>query len=289
MFLSGVSCPSTRLCAVASQQSILTSTQPTGGAAAWKATPTSDRVSDVACPTAKLCVATGAAASTGDPEVLTSTDPTSRAPWKASNVGSPDVNFTGVSCPSIWLCVASDSEGRVFASSYPTAGSDAWTGTRVDQAFQFGLSCPSQSRCIGVDDLGNGVIGTGRPAPTSAAVRALFARAIKPRQQALALRAFLRHGRYLLPFAALTARRITISWSTAIRASRGNRTSRKNIVVARGSAALLEPGIAHITLKLTDRGGRVIKRSRRLTMIARGKLTRPDGTVLPVSSTFVFR
>jgi hypothetical protein len=96
------------------------------------------------------------------------------------------------------FCLASDEDGHVFASSYPTAGA-AWTTTFADSRLgPLALACASQSLCVGINPQGHGVIGTGPPPPTRKAINDLLAREIKPRPGAATTRTLLRHGRYRL-------------------------------------------------------------------------------------------
>jgi|GEM_PF-1735924 len=72
----------------------------------------------------------------------------SQPPFTAS------VAITGVSCPSVGLCVAVDGVGDVLASTDPTGGTGAWARTKVTEGFD-GVSCPSAELCVAV---GNGVL-----------------------------------------------------------------------------------------------------------------------------------
>ena len=75
--------------------------------------------------------------------------------------------FTGVSCPSVALCVAVDFAGDVATSTDPIAGAGAWNVQRVDDftyqcdltspchASFAGVSCASVSLCVAVDSTGN--------------------------------------------------------------------------------------------------------------------------------------
>jgi hypothetical protein len=155
----GVSCPSPSLCVVVDKDGyVLTSTDPTGGAAAWKATQIAAGprtpwgiLSDVACPSISFCVAVGVG-------VWTSTDPTSGAgAWVSTDLGFTNGFVLGVSCPSASFCVATTNTGRVAVSTDPGGGA-AWSIAQVVPEFghfPFGLSCPSPSLCIAVEDDGN--------------------------------------------------------------------------------------------------------------------------------------
>jgi hypothetical protein len=111
---TAVSCPSTSLCVVTEGGTlagdVLTSTNPTGGAAAWTLTSIdgSNGLDSISCPTASLC-----AASDDSGNVLTSSDPTGGASaWGTRHVDAAEV--PAVSCPSVGLCVGVDFAGNVL-------------------------------------------------------------------------------------------------------------------------------------------------------------------------------
>ncbi len=160
-----LSCPSVSLC-VASDGAgdILSSSDPAGGAAAWKSTSlqsdTEGAIDGVTCASESLCIAFGvkypASGSGPEPgELFTSTNPTGDASaWTATTVSGTS-ELEGGSCPSASLCVAFDTDygGHIVTSTNPTGGSGAWTVTKVLSGDQLtALSCPSSSLCVGVDE-----------------------------------------------------------------------------------------------------------------------------------------
>lgn len=63
-------------------------------------------------------------------------------------------NFDSVSCAGATLCVIGTQSDHVYMSTDPTAGSGAWIPVRVipqGEAAMFGLSCPNNRFCVGVD------------------------------------------------------------------------------------------------------------------------------------------
>ncbi len=285
--LSAISCPSTRLCVAIAQRSILTASHPSRGAKAWKRASTPYYLLDVACPTTRLCIAPSDGTNSSPlGYLLTSRTPATTTRWKASPL-APSQSFNKVTCTSALFCLASDEDGHIFASSYPTAGA-AWTTTFADPRLgPLALACASQSFCVGIDPQGSAVIGTGPAPPTRKAIKALLAREIKPRPGAATTQALLRHKRYTLTFRTLTAGNVTISWS--FRSTRTKTGSRAQMVIATGAGVLLRPGITRISLKLTARGRQLIKHLGVSKFVAKGKLTRPDGSALLASSAFTLR
>jgi hypothetical protein len=164
--LRGVSCGTPSLCvAVAREGRIFVSTDPTGGASAWREAGTPGGPGDlegVACVSTLLCAAGNL---TGN--ILTSTDPAGgSASWRETNAGG-SVQVTGVSCPTASRCVAVDNNADVLTSSDPTGGAGSWhfenlvpfRPTENEAELEpprnalFGASCASTSLCalVGID------------------------------------------------------------------------------------------------------------------------------------------
>jgi hypothetical protein len=71
-------------------------------------------------------------------------------------------DLTGVSCPTVSLCVAVDNGENyvndVITSTDPARSSSAWTATKVaatDQSGLTGVSCPTASLCVAIDFQGD--------------------------------------------------------------------------------------------------------------------------------------
>jgi hypothetical protein len=102
--------------AVDTNGTALTSTNPTGGVAAWKKTQIDDtfRLNGVSCASPTFCVAVD---QYGD--AVTSTNPTAgTTAWTPDNIdgdgvyGHVGANLNAISCPTITLCVVTDSAGN---------------------------------------------------------------------------------------------------------------------------------------------------------------------------------
>ena len=155
--LEAVSCPTADLCvALGLDGSLLTSTDPTGGATAWSVTNVGDTTLDaVSCPTVSLCVAVG-----DDGNVMTSTDPTGGAAAWTITPADPSPGTIGLraaSCPSVDLCVLVDDDGDVVTSTDPTGGAAAWMVTSVDPTLggNVSVACASANLCVVVGGLSN--------------------------------------------------------------------------------------------------------------------------------------
>ncbi len=128
--VQGVSCPTSGLCvAVTTLGQILSSTDPTGPASAWKVTEVSatganTHLYGVSCPTESLCVAVSGRR-TNRGKVFTSTAPASGL-WQEADLGeAPDLR--AVSCSSPAFCVAVGYNGEVVVSGDPSGGASAWS------------------------------------------------------------------------------------------------------------------------------------------------------------------
>lgn len=194
--LFGVSCPSPRLCvAVGRNDTVATSTDPTGDASSWHATfvgagsfdtgpgggfYNGGQIRGVSCPTTQLCVAVGFEGS-----IYTSTAPTGGAgAWTATDLTpvGPNTHFHGVSCPTTTFCAAVASDGKVVTSTNPTdvgeilssanpLGGSWQRAERSDgQGSLFGVSCPSPTLCVTGNLYGN-LLATANPTGSAEAWR----------------------------------------------------------------------------------------------------------------------
>jgi hypothetical protein len=185
--LFGVSCPSPDLCvATGSDSLVATSTNPTGGPAAWRVFHPGGRedheapigegglvfpgaqIRGVSCPSTRLCI--GAAL---DGRIFSSTNPAGGASaWKIAPLSGdeePNIHMTGISCPSPALCVVVAYGSKVLYSSNPTGDASAWAVTELaDRLDLRGVSCPTVSFCAAVDNEGSIVTSTNPIGPASA-------------------------------------------------------------------------------------------------------------------------
>jgi hypothetical protein len=135
-----MTCPNVRLCVDVTGGSIISSTNPAGGAGAWRTTsPTgsTDTTPSVACASAQLCVAVD-----GSDNVLSSTDPAAGAgAWKLVNLGIGYTGLTGISCVATGGCLAVDGNGGVAYDSNPAAPYGTWTRKQLPLYSITAVSC----------------------------------------------------------------------------------------------------------------------------------------------------
>jgi hypothetical protein len=106
--MNSISCPTVNLCVAVEYSHVITSSNPTGGAAAWTVTNVdgfsagnTPFMSVVTCPSEALCVAVD----TNSDSVVTSINPTGgAAAWKVTKLPAA-TNLIDVSCPSPSMCV----------------------------------------------------------------------------------------------------------------------------------------------------------------------------------------
>jgi hypothetical protein len=166
--LDAVSCPSPGFCAaVDTMGSVITSTDPTGGSAAWAAVKIRQDIdfagtaipvplTAVSCASAHLCVS----GNDYPREIMTATHPQGGPEAWSDRIGighrhSAD-GLVSVSCPSTGFCAALG-DRAVYASTAPTG--PASTKLAMSESLE-AISCGSRSLCVAV--AGNGeAVGSG--------------------------------------------------------------------------------------------------------------------------------
>lgn len=123
------------------------------------------------------------------------------------------------------MCVAVDERGNVFTSTDPTGGTGAWAMMDVDGVNNLrGVSCPSTSMCIAVDNVGGVFVGAVPPVPPAS----LNPFVVRAKIGHVRLRALLAHG---LPVTVRCSRACTATIVVRLRASRSQATGLGRVVV----------------------------------------------------------
>ena len=149
-----VSCPSPSLCvAVTFDGYVYSSTNPTGGASAWRVTDVDGTGRDthllgVSCASVNLCVAVSGDRYTAG-KVLSTTDPTGGTEaWSVAQLDE-SLDLRGVSCGTPTSCVAVAQNGRMLVSSNPTGGVSAWREiVPAGPGNLQGVSCVAAVLCV---------------------------------------------------------------------------------------------------------------------------------------------
>jgi hypothetical protein len=163
----GASCPTVSFCAVVGgQNTVATSTDPTGPLASWNtayvgagAVPTAPnsifeggQIRGVSCTSSNFCIAVS-----HEGLVYASTNPTGGAgAWKVTELeDGANTHMYGVSCIASSFCIVAADKGRIVSSTNPMGGKSAWTTVELGNSLKFrSVSCPSPSFCVVVGDEG---------------------------------------------------------------------------------------------------------------------------------------
>lgn len=151
---------------IGTNEGLLVSTDPTGGAGAWSASAAppsaagfSPEVHGLDCPSVLLCVADG------PHSIITSTDPAGGASaWKAVRLPMPEPGYlTDLSCETASACVVmvdptklypccrAPHGGFVFVSNEPTGDAAAWHLVKLHD-IPASLDCTTSFCIMGTDD-----------------------------------------------------------------------------------------------------------------------------------------
>ena len=130
-------------------------------------------------------------------------------------------------------------------------------------------------------------------APSAAAIKASLRRQITPGAMTAALTTLVRKHEALLPFTALTAGRLVISWyyvpsgARLASTSHGPRPSRA--LVASGKVQFSSAGTRTIGVKLTTVGRRLLAHAKRLKLTAEARFTPTGRQAIAVRTTFTLK
>jgi hypothetical protein len=172
--LLALACPNASLCVAGDDAgNIASSTNPAGGPSAWSMFPVEPghRIASIACASPSLCIA---ADDRGD--LLTAEDPSAGASaWTRARLSTAPLT---VRCTSArrgpqrgrrrssqpqTLCLAFNTDGRLFAATNPRHGASAWTALGRPVRNLAAVSCPSTSLCIALT-ASNSLVSSRDPA-----------------------------------------------------------------------------------------------------------------------------
>jgi hypothetical protein len=163
------SCPSSGVCVGSDGAGrILTSTNPTGGVAAWNVAlvdPNGGGIFNLACASITACVAFD-----NNGSVVTSANPAGGSSTWSAPSSSIDANgISALDCPSSGLCVATDFNGNVLSSSAPPFVATSWSAPAsiAGSSYISALACPSSSACVAIDADGNVYTSSVPPFPAA--------------------------------------------------------------------------------------------------------------------------
>jgi hypothetical protein len=297
-FLWAVSCPSTELCVVSDTGgNVLTSTTPTGGVSAWSKPVLADshaEMEHVSCPTVSFCVATDI-----EGNAVVSTDPTGGpSAWTTTKVVPgglfSEEQLEGVACPSEELCIAVDQKGRVIDGTQPSKGGGKEEGKKEEEHPGGGATGGGTTTGGGGSTSNPSAGGPGGGTTTAtinpAQITALLAQQLIPSGKAAKIGALLKAGGLTMPFTALEAGTLVVSWyEVPPGAKLARKTKAKPILVASGQMTFSAAGTGKLKLRLTAAGKRLLKHAKRLKLTATGMFMPNGGAVVSVTKGFVLR
>jgi hypothetical protein len=137
------------------------STNPSGGANAWRTSTADGALTAVSCPSTTLCVV-----GDNNGKVYVSTDPTGGPSTykETEDIDSlhPFQPITDVSCVAVpgGDCVVVGLSGDAVTSADPAGGANAWSSETIDSSAGLtGVSCPASGLCFAADQSGDVLIG----------------------------------------------------------------------------------------------------------------------------------
>jgi hypothetical protein len=157
--LWGISCPTVTLCVAVDGNdpaSVVTSTNPAGGARAWRVSALSGALTSVSCSSATDCVVAGT-------QHWYSTNPDGGAgAWHATGPQVGGGTLSAIDCPAATLCLGvgfgNTSSGLATGTSAPHGAATGWITTQLEplppiggSGLLDGVGCMGTSICIAVD------------------------------------------------------------------------------------------------------------------------------------------
>jgi hypothetical protein len=249
--IEGMACPSTTLCVAADRNGdILTSTNPTGGRAAWETAEIPDgHEMAVSCASTTFCAVTNAQGN-----VWTSTEPTSGEPaWHHAHIDS------GTEEPPNEEPKKEEPKPKEepHYEEHPGGGDNLKIASCCD----------------------------GSVSVTPAQIKALLTRQLIPSGKAAKISSLLKHGGLTMNVSALEAGTLLVQWYEVPKgATLARQTKAKPVLVAAGQATFGGAGSGKVRIRLTAEGTKLLRHGGRLKLEAMGSF-RPAGGGASVVAT----
>lgn len=132
-------------------------------------------------------------------------------------------------------------------------------------------------------DGGGSLMAYAGRTPSTAQIKTDLVKQLAPAGNAARIPALLKNGGYTFRFRSLTGGKLEIDWFAT--AKRGG----ANVKLATGKARFSGAGPVKVTLGLTGAGKRVLKRTRRVALIARGTYRPAGKTAVSATKKFTLR
>jgi hypothetical protein len=293
--LNEVVCPTTSFCAATdgydylsyegySIGNVVVSTNPTGGASAWRLSPviagsptTTGGLFHIACPLAGYCLTTDLSA-----QVLTVESSGETFAWTTANIESVNYSRTvsGIACPSTELCIAVDTEGNVLVGTPSGEEPPKEEPKLKEEPHHEQPPLPPVSCCD---------YAVIRPVSiiSAAQIKALLASQLTPSGKTATISSLLKHGGLTLSFTAPEAGTLAVQWyQVPTGAKLAKKTKAKPVLVASGKLTFSGAGTGKVKVTLTAQGKKLLRHTKRLTLTAKATFTPSGGTAASITSGF---
>jgi hypothetical protein len=299
--LDTISCPSVSLCVAGDWDGdVVTSSNPTGGTAAWSVTHVDSNLAagltgkdpqtaivSVACPSVSLCLASDEVG-----EVLTAQSPAGGASaWRSSRATpripaapEPD-SLLSLTCPAVSLCVGLHFPTEVALTYHPPSGVE-WERIVVDPAGDLNaISCPTASLCLAVDRAGDVIVGR-LASPTRHQIRRLLRSEVAPHGKTPPIGSLSGRSSFSLSLDLPAAGHVRVRWLFPIRGVRRHSHALPGLIVGRGQADLTAGTNTTINLVLARSTIPRLHRRGPIRLVAEAVFSPPNNRPIRVTEPF---
>jgi hypothetical protein len=178
-------------------------------------------------------------------------------------------------CPAQPLAQGSSSSAAACQVKYPGAGSHSIEASYGGDPNFMGSSSAAQTMTVHASE---------------AEIAAGLALQLIPKRRASRIAVLLKNGGIKFAFQALEGGTAIIDWfGVPAGAKLARKTRAKPTLMATGRVAFLGAGTATVRIRLTSAGRRLLKRSKRLKIAARGTFTPTGGAAVGATKTFTLK
>ena len=190
--------------------------------------------------------------------------------------GTGSVTGGGIDCPG--TCSTSAAQGSTITLSATPASKSTFAGWSGDGCSGTGTCKVTLTGAESVSATFTASPPSGRAGPPSPAeVKAALSKVLKPSGKAAKRKAILKAGGYSFSFTAPSAGKLVIRWYATVNG--------KHVLVASASVGFHAAGNATVKLKLTSKGRKLLKTSKRVKITTQAKFTPTGDTTTSQTKT----